>query len=64
MKPKNLITLSILSCFIFAFAEFKPERNVQTQSEEKSPSLLSFVDMTTYTLVLSNPSTAPKPRLT
>src|SRR5438093_11760243 len=45
MNPKNLITLSILSCFIFALAGFNSERNVQTQRDETRPSLLSFVDM-------------------
>ena len=63
MNPKNLITLSILSCFIFAFAGFNSERNVQTQRDETRPSLLSFVDMNTYTLVLSDPITRAKAKV-
>ena len=63
MNPKNLITLSILSCFIFALAGFNSERNVQTQRDETRPSLLSFVDMNTYTLVLSDPITRAKAKV-
>ena len=63
MNPKNLIALSILSCFIFASAGFESERNVKTEREEKSPSLLSFVDMRTYALVLSDPTTRARAKV-
>ena len=67
---RNLITLSIsiVSCFIVALVgcstrpDLESERNLKTH-EEPGPSLLSFVDMRTYALVLSDLLTHAKARV-
>jgi hypothetical protein len=63
MKPRNLITLTILSCFVVAPVGFESELNAKVQRDETSPSLLSFVDMNTYTLALSDPTTRAKAKV-
>lgn len=63
MKPRNLITVCLLWCFIVALTGFASEGDVNTQREETSPSLLSFVDMRTYTLVFSDPTTLTKAKV-
>ena len=63
MKLKGLITSSILLCFVVAFVGFKSETNVNTRRDETIASLLSFVDMHTYALVLSDPTTGTKAKL-
>ncbi len=66
MKRRNLITLPILSCFIVALVgcnarpDLESERNLKTRHEEPGPSLLSFVDMHTYALVLCDLTTRTK----
>ena len=57
---RNLRTLSILSCFIVALGgcsarpNLESDMNLKTRHEEPAPSLLSFVDMQTYALVLGD----------
>jgi hypothetical protein len=66
---QNVITLSIVSCFIVALVscsarpDLESERNLKTQHEESGASLLSFVDMHTYALVLSNVPTGAKAKV-
>ena len=54
MKRRNLIALSLLSCFIVALA------GSNARPDEPGPALLSFVDMHTYALVLSDLPTGAK----
>lgn len=66
MKRQNLITLAILSCCIVALGgcsgrpDLDSKRKLQIRHEAAGPSLLSFVDMHTYALVLSDLSTDAK----
>ncbi len=66
---RNVITLSIVSCFIVALVgcsarpDLESERNLKTRHEEPGPSLLSFVDMHTYALVLSDLLTGAKAKV-
>ena len=63
MTPKNLISLCMLSCLVMVLSGFESEKNLKTQRDETSPSLLSFVDMNRYTLVLSDPTTRDKAKV-
>lgn len=63
MTPKNLISLCMLSCLVMVLSGFESEKNLKTQRDETSPSLLSFVDMNRYTLVLSDPTTRAKAKV-
>src|SRR5215471_11039841 len=62
MNPKIWTTVSVLLC-IFALEGFESEAKQKGQQEGATPSLLSFVDMQTYTLVLSDPATRAKARV-
>jgi hypothetical protein len=57
MKRRDLITLAILSCFIVALL------GANARPDEPGPALLSFVDMHTYALVLSDLATGAKARV-
>ena len=64
MNPKIWITVSVLFLLsIFALEGFASEAKQKGQQKEATPSLLSFVDMKTYTLVLSDPTTRTKARV-
>jgi len=64
MNPRIWITVSVLFLLsIFALEGFASEAKQKGQPKEATPSLLSFVDMKTYTLVLSDPTTRTKARV-
>ena len=60
MNRRSLFRVSIVLCFIVTLGgcsarpDVEPDSNLQTGHEESARSLLSFVDMQTYALVLSD----------
>jgi len=62
MNPNIWTTVSVLLC-VFALEGFESEAKQKGQQEGAAPSLLSFVDMQTYTLVLSDPTTRTKAKV-
>ena len=64
MNPKTWVTVSVLLLLsIFALEGFVSETRQKGQPKGATPSLLSFVDMKTYTLVLSDPTTRTKAKV-